>query len=129
VKEIIYVPYIERVRYRKLNARKREFFVLFWFIWSYKAEGGKMWQRFILFTLQLFCSILLVPLDAILILVKYTFIAVGILLNEFKDTLKLLFATIIKRFIGTFLLIAGITIPLLLLYVKWNEIIDFIDKL
>lgn len=97
---------------------------------SIKAEGGAWWQKaafYTCFTALLLPVALLV--DIISLAVYLAYLAVKKMLQILAAATLCLLETIIKKFIGVVLLLAALVSTSIFVYVKWQQITDFIKQL
>ena len=97
---------------------------------SIRAEGGLWWQKFAFYSCF---TALLMPvalcIDIASLAAYICYLIVKKLFQIVAAAFLLLLETIIKKFVGVILLISALCISLILIYLKWPLITDFINKL
>ena len=97
---------------------------------SIKAQGGQWWQKVTFYAC--FTALLLpvaLTVDFVSLAVYLCYILVKKLFQILAALILLLLETLIKKFVGVILLISALCISLILIYLKWHEIISYLDKL
>lgn len=126
--EIIYEPANNNFRIFRRNYENKGFFFLTRFLLSLDAEGKK-WQE------NIFCAVIGLLTPSSLALDMFCFCAYYCVIFAYKVALLLmklilsLIKIIIQNSIGVGLKIAAVALALILLVIKWHEIISFVKNL
>ena len=119
--EIIYEPANNNFRIFRRNYENKGFFFLTRFLLSLDAEGKK-WQENIFCVFVGLMSFFTVPADLVCVACFY------VLKGCYKIILYFI-KIVFNNFLGTFLRIATTLLTILILWLKWQEITDFIKNL
>ena len=127
--EEIFIP-LESFRIRQRYCPQFGIFYAVRQLFSIKAEGGRLWQKalfYSLFTSPL--TVVALTLDACSLLLYLCFLLLKKIIQIAAAALMLLIETVIKRTIGVILLLLSICFTLILIYQKWHDITDLINNL
>lgn len=126
--EIIYIP--EKQHFRIFRRKLPEFgwFFVTRILYTIDCEG-KAWQE------NLFCAVIgagtfpAVAIDLCCVFVVYAAKAVFFIFRGLWNITQNAVKVALNSFLGTFLKIAAVLLTLLITYLKWHEITDFIKNL
>lgn len=97
---------------------------------SIRAEGGLWWQKIAFY--GSFTALLLpvaLVVDIVSLAAYLGYLVVKKLFQILFASILLLLETVIKKFVGVILLISALCISLIVIFLKWHVIIDYLGKL
>ena len=121
--EIIYIPEKRhfKIYRRSLYSCKIGFFFFTRFLYGLDCDG-KQWQENIFCVFVGLMSFFTVPADLVCVACFYV-------LKGFYKIILYFIKIVFNNFLGTFLRIATTLLTILILWLKWQEITDFIKNL